>query len=123
LVELTQLIGLDVTTQDRLRDLVRLPLMSAQELVKSVECAASITRSDIRDDLDEFMAALERLTEIEHEADDAYRSFRRWLIQSNRAEREIMVLREFGQALEKATDAHAHAGQSLRAYLMEEVIA
>lgn len=123
LLELTQLIDLDAAALDRLRDLARLPLMSAQELVKSVECAASITRADIRDDLDEFMLALERLMAIEHEADDALRGFRRWLIQGDLGERQLMVLRDLGQTLEQATDAHAHAGQSLRAYLMEEVIA
>ena len=34
-----------------------------------------------------------------------------------------MLLRELSQALETATDAHAHAGQMLRMYLMDEVIA
>ena len=41
----------------RLRELATLPLQSAQELVKCVECAASVTQFDVRDDLDEFLAA------------------------------------------------------------------
>jgi hypothetical protein len=51
------------------------------------------------------------------------RAFRRWLIEHNPEPRQIIVLRELSQALETATDAHLHAGQALRAYLMEEVIA
>ena len=51
------------------------------------------------------------------------RSFRRWLILENTGQRQTLVLRELSQALETATDAHAHAGQALRAYVMEEVLA
>ena len=69
------------------------------------------------------MAALEQLTNFEHQADDALRSFRRWLVLENTGQRQTMVLAELSQALETATDAHTHAGQALRAYLMEEVLA
>jgi uncharacterized protein Yka (UPF0111/DUF47 family) len=107
----------------RLRELAELALKSAQELVKSVECAASVTQFDVRDDLDDFLAALENVIAIEHAADDVLRSFRRWLILENPDERQTMLLRELSQALESATDAHAHAGQMLRTYLLDEVIA
>jgi uncharacterized protein Yka (UPF0111/DUF47 family) len=107
----------------RLRELAEFPLRSAQELVKCVECAASVTRSDVRDDLDEFLAALERLIATEHGADAALRAFRRWLILENPDQRLTLALRELSQALETTTDAHAHAGQMLRTYLMDEVIA
>ena len=82
-----------------------------------------MTRSDVRDDLDEFLAALESLISIEHAADERLREMRRWLIIENIEQRQIMLLRELSQALETATDAHAHAGQMLRTYLMDEVIA
>jgi uncharacterized protein Yka (UPF0111/DUF47 family) len=107
----------------KLRELAELPLKSAQELVKCVECAASVTQFDVRDDLDEFLAAFQNLIVIEHTADDVLRAFRRWLILENADERQTMLLRELSQALETATDAHAHAGQMLRTYLMDEVIA
>jgi uncharacterized protein Yka (UPF0111/DUF47 family) len=125
-VALTDLAGL-VEPSDaavaRVRELADLPLRSAQELVKCVECAAAVTRSDVRDDLDEFMTALETLIVIEHKADDVLRDLRRWLIQEDLDQRQVMVLRDLSEALESATDAHLHAGQALRTYLMEEVIA
>ena len=123
LLELAHLAGPSPEAIAKLGELAELVLMSAQEIVKSIECAASITRSDIRDDLDEFMTALEWLIDIEHKADYVMRSFRRWLVENNPEPRLIMVLRELSQALETATDAHLHAGQALRAYLMEELIA
>ena len=123
LLDLTRLTAPSPTAVGKLGELAELPVMSARELVKCIECAASVTRSDVRDDLDEFMAALEQLTVIEHKADDVLRSFRRWLILENTGQRQTLVLRELSQALETATDAHAHAGQALRAYVMEEVLA
>ena len=121
--ELFILIKPSPTAVTKLRELAELPLKSAQELVKCVECAASVTQFDVRDDLDEFLVALENLIAIEHTADDVLRAFRRWLILENGDERQTMLLRELSQALETATDAHAHAGQMLRTYLMDEVIA
>jgi uncharacterized protein Yka (UPF0111/DUF47 family) len=123
LLDLTRLTKPSPAAIQKLGELAGLPLLSARELVKCIECAASVTRPDKRDDLDEFMAALEQLTNFEHQADDALRSFRRWLVLENTGQRQTMVLAELSQALETATDAHTHAGQALRAYLMEEVLA
>jgi len=124
LVDLFALAAPTADALQKLRALADLSLLSAQEVVKCVECAASVTRSDVRDDLDEFLAALEKLISIEHAADDALRKMRRWLIEVEQVDpRQPMLLRELCQAIESATDAHAHAGQMLRTYLLEEIIA
>lgn len=98
-------------------------LGSSQELVKSIECAATITRADMRDDLDDFLGALERLVVLEHRADDEIRILRRRLVADVKDARAIYVVHQLSEALETATDAYLHAGQALRGYLMEEVIA
>jgi len=123
LIELFLLIEPPLAVLARLKELADLPLKSAQELVKSIECAATVTRSDVRDDLDEFLEALEKLIAIEHAADTLLREMRRALILEDIDQRQIMLVRELSQALETATDAQAHAGQALRTYLMDEVIA
>ena len=105
-----------------LRRLADMALGSAQELVKSIECAATITRADVRDDLDDFLHALERLIELEHQADEQIRLLRRRLVADVQDPRALYLLHQLSQALETATDAYAHAGQALRGYLMEEVI-
>ena len=110
-------------TLDQIRDLAELALLSSQEIVKCIASAASVSRSDVRDDLDEFMVALERLIAVEHKADEALRAFRRRLVEENPDAKQLFVLWDLTVALETATDANAHAGQQLRTYLMEEVIA
>lgn len=123
LLELAAGLPLSAVFVADVRALTDLALASAQELVRCVECAASITRADVRDDLDEFMQALEQLIAVEHAADTAQRAARRTLVLTPAADpSQALLLRDLSQALEQATDAHAHAGQMLRAYLLEEVM-
>ncbi|MDX2202660.1 MAG: hypothetical protein NW223_07915 [Hyphomicrobiaceae bacterium] len=123
LIELAEVAQIAPDRVGEVRELAELALASTQEIVKSIECAASVSRADIRDDLDEFMGTLERLVLIEHQADDALRAFRRRLIGGNPEQRQLIVLHELSKALEAATDAPMAAAQALRVYLMEEVIA
>lgn len=122
LVELARVAGCCDDAMADIRSLAEMALAASRELVRSIESAAAITRSDIRDDLDDFMRALESLIQIEHDADDSLRRIRRHLIETGTEQRQLMVLRELAQAIETATDAYVHAVQALRSYLMEEVI-
>jgi len=123
LIDLLLIVGPGATPSDRLKKLADLVLQSTQDLVTCVECAASVTRADVREDLDEFLVALERLIAIEHEADNELRQLTRCLIQEADDHRRVMLIREISQIVESATDATARAGQMLRTYLLEEVIA
>lgn len=123
LFALTRLVDLDTKVLVELRSLSSLALRSSQEFVKSIECAAAITRSDIRDDFDDFLAALERLIALEHEADGQTRRLRRLALIEGDNYRAMFLTDQLSNALEAATDAYTHAGQALRQYLMEEVIA
>lgn len=122
LVDLLDLVSIERGAVDDLRELSELALGASQELIKCIACATSITQSDVRDDLDDFLQALERLVTIEHQADERIRLLRRKLITGTADHRALYLLHQMSLALETATDAYAHAGQDLRRYLMEEVI-
>lgn len=121
-LELLTLIPVASEPLSELRSLADLALASAQELVKCVECAATITRSDVRDDFDDFLESLDRLIALEHRADIQLRSMRRALLTAVDEPRAIYLLDQVARSLEAATDAYAHSGQSLRTYLMDEVL-
>ena len=108
---------------EELRRLSDIALELSQEFIKCIECAATVTRVDVRDDLDDFLQALERLVALEHGGDDQIRRLRRALVVGIADHRAIYLLHQLSQALESATDAYTHAGQALRRYLMEDVIA
>ena len=108
---------------DELRKLASVTLSSAQEFVRCIECAATVTRADVRDDLDDFLQSLEQLIGFEHQADEQIRVLRRSLVTRAEDYRGLYFMHQLSRSLETATDAYAHAGQALRGYLMEEVIA
>jgi len=123
LLDLLALVETERAALGSIQQLSDLALGAAQEFVKCIVCAASITQSDVRDDLDDFLQSLEKLVTIEHQADDRIRLLRRTLITGAIDHRALYLLHQLSLALETATDAYAHAGQALRRYLMEEVIA
>lgn len=106
----------------KLRPLAECALGGAQELIKCIECVSEVTHADVRDDLDEFLAAFEKLAAFEHRADSEFRTVRRWLIREAMDARAAMLLRDCAQSLESATDAQVHAAQALRTYVIEEVL-
>ncbi|MFA5902042.1 MAG: hypothetical protein WC829_23350 [Hyphomicrobium sp.] len=108
---------------EELRGLADTVLACAQEFIKSIECAAAISRSDVCDDFDDFLSAFSNLMDLEHRADDLLRAIRRALAQNVESARAIYLIDLVSGSLESATDAYLHATQALRAYLMEEVIA
>jgi uncharacterized protein Yka (UPF0111/DUF47 family) len=119
---LLALVDTEQTPLEELRRLSDLALESSQEFIKCIECAATVTRTDVRDDLDDFLQALERLIALEHDGDEQIRRLRRALVVGTADQRAIYLLHQLSQALESATDAYTHAGQALRRYLMEDVI-
>lgn len=106
-----------------LRALSDAVLGGAQELIKSIACAASISRSDVRDDFDDFLTALGRLIDLEHRGDALLRDIRRHLVTRVDHARTLFLVDSIASSLEASSDAYAHAGQSLRAYLLDEVLA
>jgi uncharacterized protein Yka (UPF0111/DUF47 family) len=122
LVDLARQLPLQGPALQGLRCLADLVLASAQEMVKCVECAATITRADVRDDIDDFLLCLEQLIDIQHRADAQMRALRLAVITGDFNHRTPFLTHELSQVLESATNAHMHAGHALRGYLMEEVL-
>ena len=122
LLDLVRLLPLQGQTLEALRGLADLVLASAQEFAKCVECAATVTRGDVRDDIDDFLQCLEQLVDIEHRADAHTRALQHAAIVADLDHRGLYLAHQLSRALETATDAHMHAGHALRGYLMDEVL-
>jgi uncharacterized protein Yka (UPF0111/DUF47 family) len=123
LLDLAQVLPFQAPTLQGLRSISELVLASAQELVKCVECAATITRGDVRDDIDDFLQCLEELIDIEHRADAQTRALQHAAITGNLDHRGLYLAHRLSGTLESTTDAHMHAAHALRGYLMDEVLA
>jgi uncharacterized protein Yka (UPF0111/DUF47 family) len=76
----------------------------AQEWIKALGYAASIDHAS-HEEADEFLVAVDRVTALEHAADDAERSLRYEAVRHAKDFRELHLYSELGRALEEAADA------------------
>lgn len=100
--------------RDALAALAHTLLSAAQEWVKTVANAAHVDRpkwdvrgdgSAFQDDAGDFLAAVDRVAALEHQADDAERALTIAAVQHARDFRQLHLLAEIGGSLEAAADA------------------
>ena len=113
-------------TADLLAPVTRLSALlveGAQELVKLFEAACQVRRDGARDDLQDFLEAVDRLIGIEHETDDVERQARGLLLMQAPDFRVLELVTALARALEGAADALARTALMLRDHLLNDVMA
>ena len=82
----------DPATVGSLNSLAQLAVQGAQEYVRSIETAQDIRRGSARDEVQEFLVAIDRLVTIEHESDEAERQAQTVLLDATSDFRELHLL-------------------------------
>ena len=111
---------------DLLAPVVRLAALlveGSQEMVKMFEAAAHVRRDGERDDLQDFLEAVDRLIGIEHETDDVERAARGLLIMQAPDFRVLELIGALARVLEEASDAQSRAALMLRDHLVNDIMA
>jgi hypothetical protein len=109
-------------TAEPLAELAGLVLQGAQEYLKAVENARLLHRASSREQVADFLQAVDRIITVEHQTDDAHRraqagilgfpgDFRQWLVISGVADR-----------LEEAADALMRSVLVLRDHVLGVVL-
>jgi uncharacterized protein Yka (UPF0111/DUF47 family) len=104
---------------DAMRDLSDLIARGAQEYVKTLECALEAQRSSGRDDVEEFLVAVDAVIAFEHTSDDRERAVQAVLVETCTDFRELHVLSALAGGLGDAADALARCALILRDYILE----
>ena len=86
------------------------------------KCAAHLNSAGPREDLDEFLAAVQRIFDIEHAADKALRHTTTAMVADAVGVHELFLGAKLAEALEEASDRLAHSAQILKTYALEEVM-
>jgi uncharacterized protein Yka (UPF0111/DUF47 family) len=107
---------------ESLQGLADLLVDSSQEWIKALGHAAQIGRSASALEAEDFLTAIDRVTAIEHEADDAQRTVASSAIQHSGDFRQLHLFTAIGAKLEAAADALKHACLILRDHVLEDVI-
>jgi uncharacterized protein Yka (UPF0111/DUF47 family) len=94
----------------------------AQEMVKLIEAASHVHREGAREDMQDFLEAVDRMVGIEHETDAAQRAMTSLLILEAPDFRALQLLLFLANALEEAADALLRSALMLRDHLLNDVV-
>lgn len=104
----------------RLADLL---VEGAQEMVKMFEAAGQVRRDGAREDFDDFLQTVDRLTRIEHETDRIEREARGLLLMQAPDFRVLELVGTLARLLEETADAMLRTALKLRDHLVNDVMA
>jgi uncharacterized protein Yka (UPF0111/DUF47 family) len=110
------------TSRELLRGLANLLVHTAQEYLKSVENARYIHRGSSREEMADFLKAVDNTISLEHQTDDAHRRAKAGILTSASDHRQLQLFTEVADNLESASDAMMRAALTLRDYVLGEVI-
>ena len=105
-----------------LESLAALAVLAAQEHLKAVEIARLVLDDARPDDIEDFLMAIDRVAELEHEADRADRAARATITLEAPDFRTLQVANDISRAIEDATDALMRSALQLRDLVLAEVI-
>jgi uncharacterized protein Yka (UPF0111/DUF47 family) len=106
-------------TLDRL---AQLSVSSAEEYVKCVEIARDIRRSGTREDVQQFLLAVDRVMTLEHESDEAERQALAAMLAKADNFRALHLLSQIAHSLEASVDALARCTLALKDTIIDELL-
>jgi uncharacterized protein Yka (UPF0111/DUF47 family) len=119
LLDLDRLRGKPLET---LRGLAELLVADAQEWIKALGHARRIGGAPGQTDIEDFLAAIDRIATIEHQADDAARALTETAYRHAEDFRQLHLYNSAGGKLEAAADALKQASLILRDDMLDMVI-
>ncbi len=106
-----------------LQRLAAAAFMTAQEYVKTVECAAWIQRSATREDVNDFLEAVDRTVRLEHETDAFEREVTAELLRMGGDGRSLRLYGDLAGRIEESADALTSSALMLRDHVLGEMLA
>jgi uncharacterized protein Yka (UPF0111/DUF47 family) len=93
------------------------------EHLRALENAKSIRRWSSREDMEEFLQAVDAVLSTEHEADNELRIISAALLKESRDFRQLHSLSEISEKIENSTDSLMRSAIVLKDYVLEEMMA
>jgi uncharacterized protein Yka (UPF0111/DUF47 family) len=119
LLDLDTLQGKPLEDMQALADLLA---DASQEWIKALGHATQISHAAGRAETEDFLEAVDRVSQLEHQADDAERALAASAIQHAKDFRQLHLFTAIGGKFEAAADALKHVSLLLRDHVLEDVI-
>jgi uncharacterized protein Yka (UPF0111/DUF47 family) len=107
---------------EALQTLADLLAEASQEWIKALGHATQIGRASGRAETEDFLTAIDRVSALEHRADDAERALTVAAVEHAEDFRQLHLFTAIGDRFEAAADALKHASLLLREHVLEDVI-
>jgi uncharacterized protein Yka (UPF0111/DUF47 family) len=105
-----------------LQDLAALLVQGAQEYLKAVANARVLQRGSPREEVQDFLEAIDGVVSVEHRTDDAHRRTRASILTFLGDFRQWQLIIDLADRLEEAADALMRSALILRNYILGEVL-
>jgi uncharacterized protein Yka (UPF0111/DUF47 family) len=105
-----------------LHSLAGLLVEGAQEYLKAVENARLVQRGSPRQQIDDFLQAVDRIITVEHQTDDAHRQSQAGILTFVGDFKQLHLFTAIALNLEEGADALLRSALTLRDYVMGEVL-
>ncbi|MEQ8789616.1 MAG: hypothetical protein RIC55_25195 [Pirellulaceae bacterium] len=109
-------------SREVLQDLANQLVHTAQEYLKAVENARHIDRASPREEIADFLEAVDHTMSLEHQTDDVHRRAKASILRFSGDFKQLHLFTEIADNLEAAADAMMRAALMLRDYVLGEVI-
>jgi hypothetical protein len=107
---------------DALARLARIAVAGAEEYVKCLEIARDVRRNGTRDDVQEFLIAVDRVIGLEHESDQAERAATAAALTAAGDFRSLHLYSEIAHAIETSVDALGRCALIAKDAVMTELL-
>ncbi len=101
-----------------LQPIAAIAVQAAREHLKAALIACQVVDGAAPEDLEDFLVAVDNVTTLEHEADDADRTARAALVSAAPEFRSLYVADSISRGAEDATDALLHSALGLRDHIL-----
>ena len=102
---------------DQLKDLAQMAKSQSEVIHDTIPLLV-----DLRSNLSAVSMACERVTELEHAADDAYEEYMGYIFGNEENTRELIKYKNLAEMLENATDAHKRISDNIRKLLLNYLV-
>lgn len=102
---------------DQLKDLAQMAKSQSEVIHDTIPLLV-----DLRRNLSAVSMACERVTELEHAADDAYEEYMGYIFGNEENTRELIKYKNLAEMLENATDAHKRISDNIRKLLLNYLV-
>jgi len=110
------------TLYDSLQELTDLIIQGAMEFLKAIENAKCIQNSTSREEIDDFLQAVDNVFTLEHRSDDALRNAKVIIMKETKDHKQIHILSEITNNIENASDGLMKASLELRDYVLDKLM-